>query len=107
MGNRHQTGLWIDGAILFSDLTWIEKGILADILILSKGSNEYHKTNPVIARVFNCSTRTVTRTITSLKEKGLIEVSVTRPYGTVKADRKIIPCYNALAEYTKDKCSNC
>lgn len=107
MGDRHQTGLWIDGAVLFSDLSWIEKGILSDILVLSKGSNEYHKTNPVIARVFNCSTRTVTRTIKSLYDKGLIKMIVTRPYGTVKADRFIIPCYEKIAEYTKDKCSKC
>lgn len=105
--DKHQTGLWIDGAVLFSDLSWIEKGILSDILVLSKGSNEYHKTNPIIARVFNVSTRTVTRTITSLKEKGLIELHITRPYGTVKADRYIKPCYNEIAKYTKDKCSNC
>ena len=105
--NRHQTGLWIDGALLFSDLTLNEKVILADIMILSKGANQFYKTDPVIARQFNVSTRTISRTIKSLKLKGLILVSITRPYGNVKIKRHIHPCLNAIADYCKDKCVNC
>lgn len=107
MNNRHQTGLWIDGAILYSDLNLNEKVILADVLILSKGSNIFYKTDATIARQFNVSVRTIQRTVKSLKAKGLILVSITRPYGNVKIKRHIHPCLNAIADYCDDKCVNC
>lgn len=104
---KQQTGLWIDSGVLFSDLSLVEKMVLADVLVLSSGKNEYHKTNPTIAKVFNVSTRTITRAITTLSDKGLIQVKITRPYGTVKADRYIKPCYKAIAKYTKSDCDGC
>lgn len=103
-----QTGLWIDAQILFSNLTVIEKVILSDILVLSKGTNKYLKSNSTIAKTFVISTRTVRRVMATLLDRGFIRYELTRPYGNVKTRRVIYPCYNKINEVlSSDKCSNC
>jgi Mn-dependent DtxR family transcriptional regulator len=89
MNKKRQTGLWIPIDILSSELSLLEKVILSDIISLSSGSNQFFKTNQVLADTFNVSLRTINTSIKSLIDRGLIRSEITYPYGNVNKKRII------------------
>lgn len=93
-----QQGLWIDNDILYSDLTPTEKLILADILSLSKGINNYVKTNESIESFTNVSNKTVRNSIKRLKDLGLIKSVMFNPYGNIKTKRILVPLWDKISD---------
>jgi len=69
------TGIWLPKSILFDKrLTSTSKLIWADIQSLSQGENNYYKSNGTIAKEFNISESSVTRSIKELLALGLIKI---------------------------------
>lgn len=96
---KKQTGLWIEHEILFSDLTLVEKCILADIINISRYDNMYYKTNDVIGLSLSSSPSTIKRAIKSLIGLGLISSIVWCPYGSHIKKRVLRPNYKEIREY--------
>ena len=96
---RQQTGLWIEHEILFSELTLVEKCILADIINISKYENQYFKTNEVIGLALSSSPSTIKRAIKNLIDLGLISSIVWCPYGSHIKKRVLRPNYKEIREY--------
>ncbi len=98
--NQH-TGLWININVLTSNLSPIEKLVLADIVALCSSGNEFFKTNKVMAETFNVSLRTINYSVSSLVSKELIVSFVTTPYGNIKKKRVISVNKNYLKNLKK------
>jgi len=97
MEKHYQTGLWIDGDILHSELSLNEKAILADIYNLSTGLNVCIRTNESFSKTYKMSVRTVQRIIASLRDKNLIKVKLSRPYeDKTKSKRLLTPIYENI-----------
>ena len=72
---RQFKGLWMPVEILEMDMPAIAKLLWADIHSFTGRDAYFFKSNERIAEEYQCSQRTVSRSITILKERQLIEVS--------------------------------
>jgi tRNA G26 N,N-dimethylase Trm1 len=92
--NELKNGFLIDDLILYSDLNWYEKTVLSDICNICKDDDAvYYKLNQTIADMMRLSTKSISRVMSSLKEKGLISLKISHPYKNIKAMRRITPIY--------------
>ena len=71
---RQFRGLWIPNEILELDIPVIAKLLWADIHSFTGRDASFFKSNERIAKDYQCSQRTVSRSVTILKEHGLIDV---------------------------------
>ena len=78
-------GLWIPNSIIHRDISWSERALLAEIVILSKdkpcsASNEY------LGKVLNIDRRQCIRLIKNLNDKGLVDIVYHNP-----KNRSLVP----------------
>jgi len=100
---QHQIGLWIDGDILHLPIPLKEKVILSDIMVLSTGTNSCFKLNSTFASTYSMSVRTVQVVLASLTDRGLINITMTRPYDNPNKTQRIIrPNYANIKKFVKD-----
>jgi len=96
---NEQRGLWISMKVLYSaELTPTDKLILADILALSKDTNQFVKTNNSIEAFTNVSNKTVRNSIQKLISLGLIKSIMFNPYGNVKTKRILVPLWDKIED---------
>lgn len=87
---RDFKGVWIPKEIwLAEDLGWTEKFLLAEIDSLSR-NNECFATNEYFARFFNISKDRVSKIISTLSNKGYVEVKLLYKQGTKQVEKRII-----------------
>ena len=95
---KQQTGLWIDNTVLYSDLKLLDKLILADIIVLSRGKNQFLKTNQTLANWLNVSLRSVNYSMLNLRKRGLIVSKIIGMSAENKKKRLIIPIHIEIAK---------
>tara|TARA_R110000822_G_scaffold310489_2_gene443460 strand:+ start:965 stop:1306 length:342 start_codon:yes stop_codon:yes gene_type:complete len=93
-----KNGLFIEDLILYSDLSIIEKFVLADIYTMCKdGRFRYYKLNQTLADMLRVNVKSISRVLNSLEEKCLIRREMSRPYqNSVKTMRRITPVYSNI-----------
>jgi DnaD/phage-associated family protein len=83
-------GIWIPKEIwLAADLGWTEKLVLTEIDSLSK-NNQCFATNDYFAKFFSISKDRVSKIISTLANKGYVEVELWYKPGTKQVDKRII-----------------
>jgi hypothetical protein len=88
--NRDFKGVWIPKEIwLDKNLSWSEKNLLVEIDSLAK-NNSCFATNEYLAEFFSLSKDRISKLITSLKNKGYVEVNLIYKDGTKQIEKRII-----------------
>ena len=93
MSKQKLKGLWIPAEILLNnDLSDKEKIILSMILYLSDETGSCFASNKYIASIVNVTSDRVSKIVSSLKEKGYVDVNLKYKIDTKEIDeRQIIP----------------
>ena len=87
MSKQKLKGLWIPAEILLNnDLSDKEKIILSIILYLSDDTGSCFASNKYIASIVNVISDRVAKTVSSLKEKGYVDVNLRYKTDTKKID---------------------
>ena len=96
-------GLWIPAEILLNeDLSDKEKIILAIILYLSEETKSCFASNKYIASIVNVTSNRVSKIISSLKDKGYVDVNLKYKIDTKEiVERQIIPIAENINRYSK------
>lgn len=87
---REFKGVWIPAYIwLDNDLTWTEKLLLVEIDSLAK-NGECFASNKHFAEFFSLSKDRVSRVVSSLRDKGYVEVKVFYKEGSKQVEKRVI-----------------
>ena len=96
-------GLWIPSEILLNeDLSDKEKIILAIILYLSEETKSCFASNKYIANIVNVTHGRVSKIISSLKDKGYVDVKLKYKTDSKEIEqRQIIPIFENINRYSQ------
>ena len=96
-------GLWIPAEILLNeDLSDKEKIILAIILYLSEETKSCFASNKYIASIVNVTSDRVSKIVSSLKDKGYVDVNLKYKIDTKEIEeRQIIPIVENINRYSE------
>lgn len=103
MGKQKLKGLWIPAEILLNaDLSDKEKIVLSMILYLSDGTGSCFASNKYIASIVNVSSDRVSKIVSSLKDKGYVDVNLKYKIDTKEIEeRQIIPIAENINRYSE------
>ncbi|MBR3325574.1 MAG: helix-turn-helix domain-containing protein [Clostridia bacterium] len=103
MSKQKLKGLWIPAKILLNnDLSDKEKIILSMILYLSDETGSCFASNKYIASIVNVTSDRVSKIVSSLKEKGYVDVNLKYKIDTKEIEeRQIIPIAERINRYSK------
>ena len=103
MGKQKLKGLWIPVEILLNaDLSDKEKIVLAMILYLSDGTGSCFASNKYIASIVNVTSDRVSKIVSSLKDKGYVDVNLKYKIDTKEIkERQIIPIAERINRYSE------
>ena len=103
MSKQKLKGLWIPAEILLNnDLSDKEKIILSMILYLSDETGSCFASNKYIASIVNVTSDRVSKIISSLKDKGYVDVNLKYKIDTKEIDeRQIIPIAENINRYSE------
>ena len=103
MGKQKLKGLWIPAEILLNaDLSDKEKIVLSMILYLSDGTGSCFASNKYIASIVNVTSDRVSKIVSSLKDKGNVDVNLKYKIDTKEIEeRQIIPIAENINRYSE------
>ena len=103
MSKQKLKGLWIPAEILLNnDLSDKEKIILSMILYLSDETGSCFASNKYIASIVNVTSDRVSKIVSSLKEKGYVDVNLKYKIDTKEIEeRQIIPILERTNRYSE------
>ena len=103
MSKQKLKGLWIPAEILLNnDLSDKEKIILSMILYLSDETGSCFASNKYIASIVNVTSDRVSKIVSSLKEKGYVDVNLKYKIDTKEIEeRQIIPIAERINRYSE------
>ena len=103
MRKQKLKGLWIPAEILLNnDLSDKEKIILSMILYLSDETGSCFASNKYIASIVNVTSDRVSKIVSSLKEKGYVDVNLKYKIDTKEIEeRQIIPILERTNRYSE------
>ncbi len=103
MGKQKLKGLWIPAEILLNaDLSDKEKIVLSMILYLSDGTGSCFASNKYIASIVNVTSDRVSKIVSSLKDKGYVDVNLKYKIDTKEIkERQIIPIAERINRYSE------
>ena len=103
MGKQKLKGLWIPAEILLNaDLSDKEKIVLSMILYLSDGTGSCFASNKYIASIVNVTSDRVAKIVSSLKDKGNVDVNLKYKIDTKEIkERQIIPIAERINRYSE------
>ena len=103
MRKQKLKGLWIPAEILLNnDLSDKEKIILSMILYLSDETGSCFASNKYIASIVNVTSDRVSKIVSSLKEKGYVDVNLKYKIDTKEIEeRQIIPIVENINRYSQ------
>lgn len=103
MGKQKLKGLWIPAEILLNaDLSDKEKIVLSMILYLSDGTGSCFASNKYIASIVNVTSDRVSKIVSSLKDKGYVDVNLKYKIDTKEIEeRQIIPIAESINRYSE------
>lgn len=103
MSKQKLKGLWIPAKILLNnDLSDKEKIILSMILYLSDETGSCFASNKYIASIVNVTSDRVSKIVSSLKEKGYVDVNLKYKIDTKEIEeRQIIPIAERINRYSE------
>ena len=103
MSKQKLKGLWIPAEILLNnDLSDKEKIILSMILYLSDETGSCFASNKYIASIVNVTSDRVSKIVSSLKEKGYVDVNLKYKIDTKEIeDRQIIPIAESINRHSE------
>ena len=103
MSKQKLKGLWIPAEILLNnDLSDKEKIILSMILYLSDETGSCFASNKYIASIVNVTSDRVSKIVSSLKEKGYVDVNIKYKIDTKEIEeRQIIPIAESINRYSE------
>lgn len=105
MGKQKLKGLWIPAEILLNnDLSDKEKIVLSMVLYLSDDTGSCFASNKYIASIVNVTSDRVSKIVSSLKDKGNVDVNLKYKIDTKEIkERQIIPIAERINRYS-EKC---
>ena len=103
MSKQKLKGLWIPAEILLNNnLSDKEKIILSMILYLSDETGSCFASNKYIASIVNVTSDRVSKIVSSLKEKGYVDVNLKYKIDTKEIEeRQIIPITDKINRYSE------
>ena len=103
MSKQKLKGLWIPAEILLNnDLSDKEKIILSMILYLSDNTGSCFASNKYIANIVNVTSDRVSKIVSSLKDKGYVDVNLKYKIDTKEIEeRQIIPITESINRYSE------
>ena len=103
MNKQKLKGLWIPAEILLNaDLSDKEKIVLSMILYLSDGTGSCFASNKYIASIVNVTSDRVSKIVSSLKDKGYVDVNLKYKIDTKEIEeRQIIPIAENINRYSE------
>ena len=103
MGKQKLKGLWIPAEILLNaDLSDKEKIVLSMILYLSDDTGSCFASNKYIASIVNVTSDRVSKIVSSLKDKGYVDVNLKYKIDTKEIEeRQIIPIAENINRYSE------
>ena len=103
MSRQKLKGLWIPAEILLNnDLSDKEKIVLSMILYLSDGTGSCFASNKYIASIVNVTSDRVSKIVSSLKDKGYVDVNLKYKIDTKEIEeRQIIPIAENINRYSE------
>lgn len=103
MSKQKLKGLWIPGEILLNnDLSDKEKIILSMVLYLSDDTGSCFASNKYIASIVNVTSDRVSKIVSSLKDKGYVDVNLKYKIDTKEIEeRQIIPIAESINRYSE------
>ena len=103
MSKQKLKGLWIPAEILLNnDLSDKEKIILSMILYLSDETGSCFASNKYIASIVNVTSDRVSKIVSSLKDKGNVDVNLKYKIDTKEIkERQIIPIAESINRYSE------
>ena len=103
MSRQKLKGLWIPAEILLNnDLSYKEKIVLSMILYLSDGTGSCFASNKYIASIVNVTSDRVSKIVSSLKDKGYVDVNLKYKIDTKEIEeRQIIPIAENINRYSE------
>ncbi len=103
MGKQKLKGLWIPAEILLNnDLSDKEKIVLSMVLYLSDDTGSCFASNKYIASIVNVTSDRVSKIVSSLKDKGNVDVNLKYKIDTKEIkERQIIPIAERINRYSE------
>lgn len=103
MSKQKLKGLWIPAEILLNnDLSDKEKIVLSMVLYLSDDTGSCFASNKYIANIVNVTSDRVSKIVSSLKEKGYVDVNLKYKIDTKEIEeRQIIPITESINRYSE------
>ena len=103
MSKQKLKGLWIPAEILLNnDLSDKEKIVLSMVLYLSHDTGSCFASNKYIASIVNVTSDRVSKIVSSLKEKGYVDVNLKYKIDTKEIEeRQIIPIVESINRYSE------
>ena len=103
MSKQKLKGLWIPAEILLNnDLSDKEKIILSMVLYLSDETGSCFASNKYIASIVNVTSDRVSKIVSSLKDKGYVDVNLKYKIDTKEiGERQIIPITENINRYSE------
>ena len=103
MGKQKLKGLWIPAEILLNnDLSDKEKIVLSMVLYLSDDTGSCFASNKYIASIVNVTSDRVSKIVSSLKDKGYVDVNLKYKIDTKEIEeRQIIPIAENINRYSE------
>ena len=103
MGKQILKGLWIPAEILLNnDLSDKEKIVLSMVLYLSDDTGSCFASNKYIASIVNVTSDRVSKIVSSLKDKGNVDVNLKYKIDTKEIkERQIIPIAERINRYSE------
>lgn len=94
------TGIWIPTDVLeLYDLSFLEKGLLAQMIALSQKDGFCSAENTYFAGLFKCANETVSRSLSSMKKLGYIKIEIDKSKGN---SRKIYPLLSVSSQQVSE-----
>lgn len=103
MSRQKLKGLWIPAEILLNnDLSYKEKIVLSMVLYLSDDTGSCFASNKYIASIVNVTSDRVSKIVSSLKDKGYVDVNLKYKIDTKEIkERQIIPIAERINRYSE------
>lgn len=103
MSKQKLKGLWIPAEILLNnDLSDKEKIVLSMVLYLSDDTGSCFASNKYIASIVNVTSDRVSKIVSSLKDKGYVDVNLKYKIDTKEIEeRQIIPIAERINRYSE------
>lgn len=103
MSKQKLKGLWIPAEILLNNnLSDKEKIVLSMVLYLSDDTGSCFASNKYIASIVNVTSDRVSKIVSSLKEKGYVDVNLKYKIDTKETEeRQIIPITESINRYSE------